>query len=263
MKDPKQPEDRRALLHVRVQARARLRWIAGERRGRARRASMQGAFGVDVRNYDGLVVHLRHAHGSLAVQDGRLQRLEREGLRHAEHLERPGLGPRAGEAPGSRKSRANRGTSTLLARQRSSRCALGPYDIHLQNTPRTPTAQGTARLVFAESPFGVAVTADGRASYDVQLEAVRSAGAVRARPIQGVHRVGRHHGPQGVAPARAGDERELHRRPRRVQQVHARRSPPRRTRRSEAHGADVLSGISPSGWLQTFLSHPLFRGIAP
>ena len=46
---------------------------------------------------------------------------------------------------------------------------LGPYDIILLNTPRTPTAKGTARLVWAQSPFGVTVTADGRASYDVQL----------------------------------------------------------------------------------------------
>ena len=28
-------------------------------------------------------------------------------------------------------------------------------------------------------------------------------------------------------------------------------------------GAIALSGTSPSGWLQTFLSHPLFRGVAP
>src|SRR5215207_2197211 len=50
--------------------------------------------------------------------------------------------------------------------------ALGPYDIQLLNTPKTPTAQGTARLVFAQSPFGIAVTDDGRSSYDVQLSLV-------------------------------------------------------------------------------------------
>ena len=48
--------------------------------------------------------------------------------------------------------------------------SLGPYDIILLNTPKTPTAKGTARLVWAQSPFGVSVTADGRASYDVQLD---------------------------------------------------------------------------------------------
>ncbi|HEY5418943.1 MAG TPA: hypothetical protein VIK41_29105, partial [Gemmatimonadaceae bacterium] len=47
--------------------------------------------------------------------------------------------------------------------------SLGPYDIQLHNTLKTPNARGTARLVFAESPFGVTVTADGHASYDVQL----------------------------------------------------------------------------------------------
>jgi hypothetical protein len=28
-------------------------------------------------------------------------------------------------------------------------------------------------------------------------------------------------------------------------------------------GPTVLHGTSPSGWLQTFLSHPLFRGVPP
>ncbi len=49
--------------------------------------------------------------------------------------------------------------------------AAGPFDIPLFNTPKAPDAKGQARLVFASSPFGVAVTADGRASYDVQIEA--------------------------------------------------------------------------------------------
>jgi hypothetical protein len=48
--------------------------------------------------------------------------------------------------------------------------ADGPYDIALFNTPRAPAAAGAARLVFAPSPFGVAVTPDGHASYDVQLD---------------------------------------------------------------------------------------------
>src|SRR5690348_4583426 len=47
--------------------------------------------------------------------------------------------------------------------------AFGPYDIKLLNTPKAPEAKGTARLVFAESPFVVSVTEDGRSSYDVQL----------------------------------------------------------------------------------------------
>ncbi len=28
-------------------------------------------------------------------------------------------------------------------------------------------------------------------------------------------------------------------------------------------GPTVLHGISPSGWIQSFLTHPLFRGIPP
>jgi hypothetical protein len=28
-------------------------------------------------------------------------------------------------------------------------------------------------------------------------------------------------------------------------------------------GPTVLHGTSPSGWLQSFLSHPLFRGVPP
>src|SRR5690348_16478258 len=47
--------------------------------------------------------------------------------------------------------------------------AREPYDIPLEATAKAPSASGRARLVFAESPFGVAVTPDGRASYDVQI----------------------------------------------------------------------------------------------
>ena len=49
--------------------------------------------------------------------------------------------------------------------------AAGPFDIPLFATPRAPAARGSATLVFAESPFGVAVTADGHARYDVQITA--------------------------------------------------------------------------------------------
>ena len=48
---------------------------------------------------------------------------------------------------------------------------VGPYDIPLYATPTAPTAKGSARLVFDESPFGVAVTADGHARYDAQITA--------------------------------------------------------------------------------------------
>ena len=45
-----------------------------------------------------------------------------------------------------------------------------PFDIPLRNTATAPTARGSARLQYAASPFGVAATADGRASYDVRFE---------------------------------------------------------------------------------------------
>ena len=54
MKDPTEPEDRRALLHLRVQAR---QGFGGSQENgwQSTTSVMQGAFGVDVRNYDGLV----------------------------------------------------------------------------------------------------------------------------------------------------------------------------------------------------------------
>lgn len=48
---------------------------------------------------------------------------------------------------------------------------VGPYDIPLYATPSAPSAKGSARLLFAESPFGVAVTADGHARYDARITA--------------------------------------------------------------------------------------------
>jgi hypothetical protein len=140
---------------------------------------------------------------------------------------------------------------------------LGPYDIQLQNTPRAPNAQGSARLVFAESPFGVAVTADGHASYDVRftisglpepstlgayttwvawgvtpdLKQWRRLGAVG----NGTSTVGRVEFNKFMLVVAAETDSLV--------ATHA--------------GPIALSGTSPSGWLQTFLSHPLFRGVAP
>lgn len=48
---------------------------------------------------------------------------------------------------------------------------IGPYDIPLYGTPSTPAANGHGRLVYAESPFGVALTQDGHARYDIQVTA--------------------------------------------------------------------------------------------
>jgi len=141
--------------------------------------------------------------------------------------------------------------------------SLGPYDIQLRNTPKTPNAHGTARLVFAESPFGVAVTADGHASYDVRLSLSglpepSALGPYKAYVAWGVTtdlKQWRRLGPVGNGESTVGtvDFNKF------LLVVAAESDSAAATHA----GAVALSGTSPSGWLQTFLSHPLFRGIAP
>lgn len=141
--------------------------------------------------------------------------------------------------------------------------SLGPYDIQLHNTLKTPNARGTARLVFAESPFGVAVTADGHASYDVQLSLSglpepSALGPYKAYVAWGVTtdlKQWRRLGPVGNGESTVGtvDFNKF-------LLVVAAEPDSAATKHA---GAVALSGTSPSGWLQTFLSHPLFRGVAP
>lgn len=137
----------------------------------------------------------------------------------------------------------------------------GPFDIVLQNTSRVPTAKGEARLVYAPSPFGVAVTADGRSRYDVQLTVSglpepSTLGAYTtyiaweaSTDLKRWNRLG------VVTNGRAtvGEAREnkflL------VITAEASATPVERT------GPTVLHGISPSSWLQSMVTHPLFRGI--
>ena len=140
---------------------------------------------------------------------------------------------------------------------------VGPYDIQLQNTPRTPNAQGSARLVFAESPFGVAVTADGHATYDVQLSVSglpepSTLGPYAAYVVWGVttdlkdwRRLGAVANGNSTVGQVSFNKFLL---------VIAAEPDSAATKHS---GPIALSGTSPSGWLQTFLSHPLFRGVAP
>lgn len=141
--------------------------------------------------------------------------------------------------------------------------AAGPYDIRLFPTPKTPRASGDARLVFAASPFGVAVTADGRARYDVQITAAglpkpSSLGAFRAYVAWAVTpdlarwvKLGPvTNGSTTVGPV---DLNKF------LLVVTAEASAA-----TAAHaGPTVLHGTSPSGWLQSFLTHPLFRGVSP
>ena len=138
---------------------------------------------------------------------------------------------------------------------------LGPYDIKLLNTPKTPTAQGTARLVFAPSPFGVTVTADGRSSYDVQLSLTGLPDPSTLGPystyvawaatttLDKWHRLG---------PVTNGNST--------VGQIEFNKflliiTAEKDSAATEHKGPTALHGISPSGWLQSLITHPLFRGV--
>ena len=138
----------------------------------------------------------------------------------------------------------------------------GPYDIPLFHTPRAAAASGQARLFYASSPFGIAVTVDGVDRYEVRvtvrgLPAPSSLGPYRAYvawqvapDLSAWQRLGVVRngtvvvGTTGmnkfmfVVTAEASDTASTHR------------------------GPIVLHGTSPSGWLESFLSHDaFFRGV--
>lgn len=137
----------------------------------------------------------------------------------------------------------------------------GPYDIPLAATARVPAARGHAQLHFAASPFGVAVTAEGRASYDVVITlaglpapatlgryAAYVAWAVtpdldawqRLGPVDnGTTTLGRIELNKFLLVISAEAEADA--------TTHA--------------GPVLLRGYSPSTWLQSFITHPLFRGV--
>ena len=135
----------------------------------------------------------------------------------------------------------------------------GPFDILLFATPKVPGASGSARLVFSPSPYGIAVTEDGRASYDVQIMA---AGLPQASTL----------GPYSVYVAWAVTP-DLKEWTRLGAVVNGRTtvgpvqfnkfllvvSAEASTTLAAQAGPTVLHGTSPSGYLQAFLSHPLFR----
>jgi hypothetical protein len=138
---------------------------------------------------------------------------------------------------------------------------LGPYDIKLLNTPGTPTAQGTARLLFAPSPFGVTVTADGRSSYDVQLDLAGLPAPATLGPyttyvawaattdLSTWHRLGTVSNGRSTVGQIEFNKFLL------VVSAEASAAPPAK------NGPTVLHGISPSGFLQSMTTHPLFRGV--
>ena len=138
----------------------------------------------------------------------------------------------------------------------------GPYDIALHSTSSAPGAEGSARLFSAESPFGVAVTDDGRARYDIRITAGRlpppgSLGRYTAYVAWAAT-------PDLSKWARLGTVRNG---TSTVGPVALNKFLLVVTAEPDSAGADhsgptVLHGTSPSGWLQSFVTHPLFRGIA-
>lgn len=137
----------------------------------------------------------------------------------------------------------------------------GPYDIALFPTASAPGAHGEARLIPNGSPFGIGVTVDGRSSYNVRISAARlprpdSLGKFRgyvawaATPDlkQWVRLGAVGNGTSTVGPVELNKFLLI---------VTA--EPDSAATHS---GPTILHGTSPSGWLQSFLTHPLFRGIA-
>jgi hypothetical protein len=140
--------------------------------------------------------------------------------------------------------------------------AAGPYDIVLHPTASAPGAEGEARLHWADSPFGVSVTAEGHARYDIRITARKLPPAARlgayrtyvawaATPdLSRWVRLGTvTNGVSTVGPV-ALNKFLL------VITAEADTAP------AEHAGPTVLHGTSPSGWLQSFLTHPLFRGVS-
>jgi hypothetical protein len=144
---------------------------------------------------------------------------------------------------------------------RGGSATAGPFDILLFPTATVPAATGSARLVFVESPYGVAVTEDGRASYDVQIIAANLPPPSRLGPYSSFvawavtpdlaqwTRLGTvTNGKTSVGPVQLNKFLLV---------VSAEASATSATQ----SGPTVLHGTSPSGYLQSFLSHPLFRGV--
>jgi hypothetical protein len=139
---------------------------------------------------------------------------------------------------------------------------VGPYDIKLHPSTVAPNARGEARLIPNGSPFGIGVTVDGHASYGVRITAEKlprpdslgrftSYVAWAATPdLTQWTRLGvARNGTTTVGPVELNKFLL-------VITAEADSAP-------EKHaGPTVLHGTSPSGWLQSFLTHPLFRGIS-
>jgi hypothetical protein len=139
---------------------------------------------------------------------------------------------------------------------------IGPYDIPLYGTPKAPAANGHGRLVYADSPFGVALTKDGHTVYDIQI----TAAALPAPSSLGAYST-------YVAWAATSDLTQWTRLGSVVNgnsivgPVDLNKFLLVVTAESDSTsathaGPTVLHGISPSALLQKFLTKPAFHGIA-
>jgi hypothetical protein len=139
---------------------------------------------------------------------------------------------------------------------------VGPFDIPLFSTATAPAAQGSARLIFAESPFGVAVTATGHARYDVRITASK---------LPAPTALGNFHAYvawavtpdlsqwQRLGPVTNGASVVGHVELDKFLLVISAESDSAPASHS---GPTVLHGNSPSSWLQMFLAHTaLFHGV--
>ncbi len=177
---------------------------------------------------------------------------------------RPRTDPDPQATPPGRRCAPRRASGLLCAALVASvapvhRDAAGPFDLLLFGTPAAPHATATARLVYPHSPFGLAVTTDGRATYNIQitvtgLPAPTSLGkftvytAWAALPdLSRWVRLGTvTNGTSLVGPV---DLNKF------LLVVSAEPS----AATTSQTGPTVLHGTSPSGYLQTFLGHGLYR----
>jgi len=137
----------------------------------------------------------------------------------------------------------------------------GPFNLLIFPTSLVPHASGTARLVYAESPFGIATNEDGHAVYDMRITlaglplpaklghyTTYVAWAASPDLSQWV-RLGTVH--NGVNTVGSVDMNKFLL----VLSVEATETG------TQPAGPTVLHGTSPSGYIQSFLSHPLFKNV--
>ena len=222
----------------------------------------QGAFGVDVRNYDGLIVLSDMRTRPLAVPAWTASTAGTATTTACRTSRACRTGITARKARPRRRRRRERVTVTggrfALGSSRCrlrSRCSAQRRD---RSTFRSSHAEGARGAGAARARLRASRRSASRSrptvarSYDVQIDARRS--SRRRRRSARITPTSRGRSTTDLAHwDRLGtvDQRHDHRRPRRSSTSSCSSSPPRPTRRRTTHaGPTVLHGTSPSGWLQ-------------